>query len=47
MAFVLQVLSAAQSATLSVQTYNGVGRRLESLTISQIRTYEKVKPLLR
>lgn len=35
------VLSAAQSATLSVQTYNGVGRPFESLTISQIRTYEK------
>ena len=44
MAFVLQVLSAAQSATLSVQTYNGVGRRFESLTPSQIRTYEKVEP---
>ncbi|KAM0797723.1 hypothetical protein BDR22DRAFT_809981 [Usnea florida] len=35
------VLSAAQSATFSVQTYNGVGRRFESLTISQVRTYEK------
>ena len=47
MAFVLQVLSAAQSATISVQTYNGVGRRFESLTISQVRTYEKVVPPLR
>ena len=47
MAFVLQVLSAAQSATFSVQTYNGVGRPFESLTISQVRAYEKVVPLLR
>lgn len=36
------VVSAAQSITFCVQTYNGVGRLLESLTTSQVATYEKV-----
>lgn len=35
------VVSAAQSITFCVQTYNGVGRLLESLTTSQVATYEK------
>lgn len=40
--FVPQVVSAAQSVAFCVQTYNGVGRRLNSLTASQVATYEKV-----
>lgn len=37
-----QVVSIAQSAAFSVQAYNGVGRRFDSLTTSQVDTYQKV-----
>ena len=43
----MEVFSAAQSIAFTVQTYNGVGRHLQSLTASQIIIYEKVQICLK
>ena len=38
-----QLVSVAQSVSFCVQTYHGVGHRLNSLTIVQVANYEKVR----
>lgn len=38
----MKLFGASQSIAASIQIFNGVGHRLDSLGTSQIRAYEKV-----